>query len=106
MKLVKLMPVNPLKHINEIIDVSLSSSGVIVGIDDYDDIMFDGRNTGLHPEDLKPIITALSATSWFKRLVINAAKRKVQLIRVEFSSDGIKFRDGDKERWKGQTYSR
>jgi hypothetical protein len=93
MKLIELMPLNrpEQKKVNEIIDISTGDSGVIVGVDDYDDIMFDGRKVGLQPNALRTFIDSLSGTKFFKELVIRAAKRKVRLIRVEPGSNRIHF---------------
>jgi len=95
MKLSELLPVGkltPRKPLNETIDISSGKEGVYVAVDDNDDVIFVGRTAGLRPEELEPIIDALSKTRWFVKLVVSAAKRKVERINVEFSSDGIKFR--------------
>jgi len=95
MKLIPLLPVGKIesrKPLKEILDIHTSKDGVSIAVDDYDDILFRGRSAGLHPEELKPIIEALAKTRWFIKLVVNAAKRKVRIIELEFTNAGIMFR--------------
>jgi len=84
--------ITPRKPLHEIVDVNVTKSGVMVAIDDGGDVLFTSKMTGLRPEELKPIISALLKTRWFIKLVADASKRNVEIINVEFSNDGIKFR--------------
>jgi len=96
MKLVTLMAINKpeKKKINEEITVSVGNEppGVYVGVDDYDDVIFDSQPRIMPSHQLKELIDVLVDISWFRKLVIAAAKRKVRKINLEFTNDGIKFR--------------
>ena len=95
MKLVTLMAINKPepKKLNEIKNVSVEKDGVLVSIDDYDDVTFKpGRNVANLPE-LGVIVDGMSKTRWFTKLVVAIAKRQVREIKVDLSDAGVMFRN-------------
>ena len=94
MKLVTLMAINKpeKKKLNEIISIHSDSAGVRVAIDDYDDVLFRSKGWVVTLAQLDEIIHAFAETRWFIKLTVAAAKRKVEIVNMEFTNDGIKFR--------------
>ena len=95
MKLRELMPVGkiePRKSLMETVHTTWGDGGIIVSIDNYDDVTLTPHGAGVKLADLGKVVDVLVQTRWFVELILKAAKRHVTRIKVTFSNDGISFR--------------
>lgn len=100
MKLRELLPVGKItsrKPLNEIVHIDLSGTGVVVGVDDYDDVTFVPGKGGLDIPTLGKVIETLEKSRWFIQLVIKMSKTihvgdtNAHKVRVDFDDSGIHF---------------
>lgn len=92
MKLKELLPVGkiePRKPIKELLDIHEEQGGVMVAIDDYNDVLFVAGK-GFDRSKLKPYIELISHNYGFKEAVIAYSNHAIRGVTLTQNGLGVK----------------